>query len=84
MIRVRQKQSVPSVQPHDWTKEWVDMPEFVQNKQRPYKELKIRFATKADYDSFSRLIGQKLTEKTKFLWHPVMVRGVECRHRYVR
>lgn len=60
---------------HDWTKEWVGMPEFVQAAQKPYKELRIRFATKEDYDSFSKLIGQKLSDKTKSLWHPMLVRG---------
>lgn len=68
---------------HDWTKEWVGMPEFDQTAQKPYKELRIRFASKEDYDSFSALIGQKLTEKTKSLWHPMLVRGKNSHLEYV-
>lgn len=54
----------------EWRKEWVDMPEFVQEKQEPYAKIIFRFETKEDLEAFSKLIGQKLTEKTKSAWHP--------------
>jgi hypothetical protein len=50
--------------------EWVDMPEFVQEKKEPYKELIVRFETKEDYKNFEEIIGQRLTIKTKSIWHP--------------
>lgn len=50
--------------------EWVGMPEFVQEKKEPFKELIIRFDTEEDYLDFQRLINQKLTNKTKSIWHP--------------
>jgi hypothetical protein len=50
--------------------EWVGMPEFVQEKKEPFKELIVRFETEADYLEFQRLIGQQLTVKTKSIWHP--------------
>ena len=50
--------------------EWVGMPEFVQEKKEPYKELIIRFDTENDYLDFQKLINQKLTNKTKSIWHP--------------
>jgi hypothetical protein len=50
--------------------EWVGMPEFVQEKKEPFKELIIRFDTEDDYLDFQRLINQKLTNKTKSIWHP--------------
>jgi hypothetical protein len=46
------------------------MPEFVQEKKEPFKELIVRFETEADYLEFQRLIGQQLTVKTKSIWHP--------------
>lgn len=49
--------------------EWVGMPEFVQEKE-PYKELIVRFETEEDYKEFQQLINQKLTVKTKSIWHP--------------
>ena len=41
-------------------KEWDGMPEFVQEKQKPFSEIKVRFASQEALDEFSRLIGQKL------------------------
>lgn len=54
----------------EWREEWRDMPEFVQEKQRPFAQVVIRFETQEALDEFSTLIGQKLTPKTKSLWHP--------------
>jgi len=50
--------------------EWVGMPEFVQEKKEPFKELIVRFETEDDYKEFQQLIGQPLTAKTKSIWHP--------------
>ena len=51
--------------------EWVGMPEFVQEKKEPFKELIIRFDTEDDYLDFQKIINQKLTNKTKSIWHPL-------------
>ena len=55
--------------------EWSGMPEFVQEKQEPYKTLTVRFETEEDYRDFERRIEQPLTEKTKSIWHPKLERG---------
>ena len=47
--------------------EWVGMPEFVQEKKEPYKELIVRFETENDYKEFQQLIGQFLTVNVKAL-----------------
>ena len=49
---------------------WIGMPEFVNEKQEPYAKIVVRFETQADLDEFAKLIGQKLTNKTKSIWHP--------------
>lgn len=54
----------------DWKKEWVGMPEFVQEKQTPYAQIIIRFENEEDLQDFANKIGQKLTSKTKSIWHP--------------
>lgn len=54
----------------DWKKEWVDMPEFIQEKQEPYAKIIFRFKTEKDLEEFVKLIGQKLTKKTKSAWYP--------------
>lgn len=56
----------------DFEKEWQGMPEFEQEALDVYKTLAVRFANKEDYESFAKLIGQKLTEQstTKGIWYP--------------
>lgn len=49
---------------------WQGMPEFVQDDLTPYKSILIHFADEKDLNAFSQLIGQTLTEKTKYVWHP--------------
>lgn len=54
----------------DENTEWVGMPQFEQNKIKPYKELIVRFECENDYIDFQLLINQKMTIKTKSIWHP--------------
>lgn len=69
--------------PEDNSPEWVGMPEFVQPKVEAFKTLIVRFDNREDYDAFARLIGQRLTMKTKSIWHPKLVRGKDAKKRYV-
>lgn len=62
--------------------EWVGMPEFVQEKQEPFSKITVRFETEEDLKEFSELIGQKLTSKTKSIWHPKLERGKNAHKRY--
>ena len=53
-----------------WAKEWKDMPEFIQEKQKPYSVIIVRCATKEDLAEFSKLMKQKLNKETKSIWYP--------------
>lgn len=53
-----------------WEEEWQGMPEFVQNKMECYKEVIVRFETEAAFLEFQELLNQKMTMKTKSIWHP--------------
>lgn len=68
---------------HDWRKEWVGMPEFVQEAQKPFSSITVRFETEQDMLDFAELIGQKLTKRTKSIWHPQLVRGINSDKRWV-
>ena len=65
-----------------WKAEWIGMPEFIQEKLEPYAEIIVRFANKQSLEEFASMIGQKLTEKTKSIWHPKLVRGFHSGMRY--
>jgi len=62
--------------------EWEGMPEFKQEKQEPYSKIIIRFANEEDLQEFAEMIGQKLTNKTKSIWHPKLIRGINSNKRY--
>ena len=55
---------------NDADKEWDGMPDFEQKDLSSFKLIKVHFKNRDDYDNFSQLIGQKLTEKTKSIWYP--------------
>jgi hypothetical protein len=57
-------------EPEKWKDHWAGMPEFVQERQEPYAKVIFRFESEADLQAFSKLIGQKLTKKTKSAWFP--------------
>jgi len=62
--------------------EWDGMPEFVQEKQEPFSKIIIRFENNQDLQEFAEMIGQKLTNKTKSIWHPKLIRGLNSNKRY--
>ena len=53
-----------------WKPHWKDMPEFEMDDLAPDSSLKIHFRNKKDRDGFAKLLNQKITSKTKFLWYP--------------
>ena len=59
----------------DWQREWQGMPEFVQEKDEPFAMVRVRFRTQEDMEHFAELIGQKMTAKTKSIWHPQLERS---------
>jgi hypothetical protein len=63
-------QNEQTIAKEKWKDEWVNMPEFVQEKQEPFAKIIIRFDNQEALDDFANLISQKLTNKTKSIWHP--------------
>jgi hypothetical protein len=68
---------------NNWQEEWLDMPEFIQEKQEPYAKIIIRFDNEKDLNDFSKLINQPLNKKTKSIWFPKLIRGINSNKRYV-
>jgi hypothetical protein len=68
---------------NNWKEEWLDMPEFIQEKQEPYAKIIIRFDNEIDLNDFSKLIDQPLNKKTKSIWFPKLIRGINSKKRYV-
>jgi len=56
----------------EWAKEWQDMPEFIQKDARPFQQITLSFEKWEDVQAFSKLINQRITEKTDSIWFPEM------------
>jgi len=56
--------------PERWEEEWQGMPEYVQQDQTSFRTLYIHFRNEEDVQAFGRLIDQKISELTKFIWYP--------------
>ena len=54
----------------DWKKEWKDMPEFIQEDQKPIQQIIVSFASFDDVQKFADLLGMNVTTKTKSTWFP--------------
>lgn len=68
----------------DWKKEWVGMPEFIQEKtEKPFTQITVRFKNQEDLKKFSNLINQNLTKKTKSIWFPQIERGLSANKLYI-
>lgn len=67
----------------EWKKHWKGMPEFEQEDKKTYKTVYVHFRNKEDYEEFAKLIGQKLTMKTKSIWHPALDREANSLLRWI-
>jgi len=54
----------------DITKEWEGMPEFEQEDKNGYQTLTVHIKTKEDVEKFAKIVDQKITDKTRFIWFP--------------
>jgi len=50
------------------------MPECDQSAAEPFRTLKVHFNEQAAVDAFAKLIGQNVTDKTKYVWYPKAVK----------
>lgn len=77
-----------SVQPllfdieEEWRKEWVGMPEFIQDDLTPWKQIIVSFAGLADMAAFAELVGQTITPNTRSIWFPEAEIGRIVNKRY--
>ena len=55
---------------NDAFEEWLDMPEFSNDKDPHYQTIYLHFENEDDVNNFAELIDQNITDKTKSLWYP--------------
>lgn len=55
-----------------WREHWVNMPEYIQEDNPTHRTITMKFRSKEDYDDFAKRIDQKITDKSKAIWHPAL------------
>jgi hypothetical protein len=55
--------------PVDVDKEWQGMPSFVQ-EQKAVRSIIVHFKTREDVAAFEQAVGQKISDRAKFIWYP--------------
>ena len=64
----------PGTAPNTDDGAYTGMPEFVQPNDKPFRSLIMHFEDQAPVDEFAKLLGQQVTDKTKYLYHPKQVK----------
>ena len=54
----------------DVNSEWDGMPEFTQEDKMGYRSIIVHTHDKDAFEKFKQIIGQPITEKTKYVWYP--------------
>lgn len=62
--------------------DWDGMPEF-KNEDKEGRKIIVHFANEEDVQDFAELVGQKINEKTKYIWYPKVERLSVKSHVYV-
>jgi hypothetical protein len=70
----RERDNSVGGEPQDPNELWEGMPEFEQENAGAVRTIKIHFQRLADVDEFSELIGQKITDRTKYINFPELDR----------
>ena len=67
----------------DWEKEWVGMPEYVQERKEEYAKIIVRFRNEEDLQEFAKLVEQNLNIKTQSIWFPKLIFQDHFSKRYI-
>jgi hypothetical protein len=67
----------------DWKNEWKDMPEFIQLDKEPCQKIVVNFEDYQDVLDFAKLLGFKVTNKTKSIWFPIRDKDKPRNYAYV-
>ncbi len=67
----------------NWREHWKGMPAYESDNLEPKKQLIINFRSEEDFLKFTEVIGQKLTLKTRSVWHPEKLRDENSLKRWI-
>ncbi len=53
-----------------WAAEWQGMPEYTMKDLTPFKSIYVHFENSRDVAEFARMVDQKITPTTRYIWFP--------------
>ena len=56
--------------PIDPSAEWQGMPDYKNEDLKSFRQIIVHFKTQEDIDAFAELVGQKITERARYMWYP--------------
>lgn len=62
---------------------WQGMPEYSSQNMNAFRTILVHFVDQQGVDDFAVRMGQSLTEKTKYVWHPAQEDLVQRHQEYV-
>ncbi len=68
---------------NDANAEWQGMPEFDQKDKTAFRSIPVHFKDQEAVDAFAALIGQTITDNTRFAWFPAIEIETYADKRYV-
>lgn len=66
--------------PADWEAHWDEMPSYVQENKKPFRTIMVHLDDEESCQLFAECIGQKITEKTKYVYFPMKQRHFQSYH----
>jgi hypothetical protein len=66
----------------DPNREWGGMPAFSQDDLMAWRSIVVHFKDQSGVDDFANRMGQSVTDKTKYLWHPAEPRVAQANQRW--
>ena len=54
----------------EWKTHWKDMPEFIQEDNKPIQQITVSFSSYDDVKKFAELLGMNVSRRTDSTWFP--------------
>jgi hypothetical protein len=67
----------------EWQHEWKGMPEYLYKDQEPFMTMQLHFASWEHVEEFAKLVGQKISGETRYIWYPKPELKKVAKFRYV-
>lgn len=80
-VKVKKEVKTKRVIKEDWKKEWLNMPEYVSEKQKVYAKIDFIFNSDITEEELGEIFSQNVSDRTKSVWFPKLIAGSHSPYR---